>query len=354
MEQICGLDELNRRVLERGLCAACGACVGRCPYLISFKGKTVMLDRCTVEHGRCFAYCPMTFFDPDAASRIIFGSPYEDRTIGHARDIKAARATDPAIASAGQGGGTVTSMMISALSTGMIDAAVLTGCPAGEMFARGIVATAAREIVSCCGSRFVGSHSLAALREALDRGHSRIGVVGLPCQVRSLRKMALYDIMNEGLKDRVSLVVGLFCNWAFSPRQFTGFLADEFDLQNIRKCNIPPPPADVLEVETDTGLLRVPLERLRPMIQAACNECPDMTSEFADVSVGMYEGKPGWNTVITRTDAGERLFRRAVEENRLEVEAFPEANLEHLRAASDHKRKRGVAGSSRDKHDTQR
>ena len=79
-----------------------------------------------------------------------------------------------------------------------------------------------------------------------------------------------------------------------------------------------------------------------------------MTSEFADVSVGMYEGKPGWNTVITRTGAGERLIRRAVEENRLEIEAFPEANLEHLRAASDHKRKRGAAGSREDKQDTQR
>jgi coenzyme F420 hydrogenase subunit beta len=343
MEDLHGLDELNRRVLEKGLCAACGACTGRCPYLTSFHGKTVILDRCTVEHGRCFTYCPMTFFDPDETSRSVFGAQYDSESgLGHTGQVAATRSADQETASRGQGGGTVTSLMALAMEQGLIDAAVLTGLPEGDLFPRGMVATTVPEILSCCGSRYVGAHSLVALREALDRGFQRIGVVGLPCQIRSLRKMALYDLKEEGLKDRISLAVGLFCNWAFSSRDFKAFLAERYDLEHIRRFHIPPPPADVLELETTQGLTSIPLDELRPLIQAACGVCPDMTSEFADLSVGMYEGRDGWNTTIVRTDAGRSLFEKALREKALEADAFPEENLAHLKQASINKRRRSA------------
>jgi coenzyme F420 hydrogenase subunit beta len=230
--------------------------------------------------------------------------------------------------------------MIAALNSGMIDSAVLTGFMAGETRGQGIVATTVSEIASCCGSKFTGSHSLSVLREALDRGHGRIGVVALPCQVRALRKMALYDLMQENLRERIALVVGLFCNWSFSARDFSEFLAGELDLRQIEKIDIPPPPAQVLEVETQGNTVRIPLERVRPMIQTACQVCPDMTSEFADVSVGMYEGRPGWNTLISRTAAGGRLIREAVSSDRLDVDVFPQENLQHLKTASEQKRRR--------------
>ncbi len=342
MDHIHGLDELSRRVLDKGLCASCGSCVGRCPYVTAFKGRTVVLHRCTVEHGRCFAYCPMTFFDPEAAGRMVFGTPVQAEGIGHYEKISASRSADAGIAQAAQGGGTVTSLMIAALNSGMIDAAVLTGPVAGESRGQGIVATTASEISACCGSKFTGSHSLSVIREALDGGLNRIGIVALPCQVRSLRKMALYDLKQEGLRERIALVIGLFCNWAFSPRDFTEFLAKEFDLGEIGKIDIPPPPAQVLEVETQGRTVSIPLDRVRPMIQAACQVCPDMTSEFADLSVGMYEGRPGWNTLITRTAIGERLVRKAVAGDQLEPDVFPHENLEHLTAASDLKRSRAA------------
>lgn len=340
MDQIHGLDELSRRVIDKGLCASCGSCVGRCPYVTVFKGKTVVLHRCTVEHGRCFAYCPMTFFDPQEASRMVFGTSAETSGIGRYEEVTASRAKDTSVARAGQGGGTVTSLMIAALKSGIIDSAVLTAPEAGGPVGRGIVATTTSEIASCCGSKFTGSHSLSALRDALDQGHTRIGVVALPCQVRSLRKMALYDLKQEGLKERIALVIGLFCNWSFSARDFERFLANELDLRHIVKIDIPPPPAQVLEVETEARTVSVPLDRVRPMIQAACGLCPDMTSEFADLSVGMYEGRTGWNTLISRTSAGRGLIREAVKSDMLELDVFPQENLEHLTVAAENKRRR--------------
>jgi len=282
----------------------------------------------------------MTFFDPQEVGRMVFGTSAEASGIGHYEEVTASRAKAAKIAEAGQGGGTVTSLMIAALNSGMIDSAILTGSAAGESGGRGIVATTASEIASCCGSKFTGSHSLSVLREALDKGHNRIGVVALPCQVRSLRKMAMYDLKQEKLRERIALVIGLFCNWSFSARDFAEFLTKDLDLRQIGKIDIPPPPAQVLEVETEGRTVSVPLDRVRPMIQAACGICPDMTSEFADLSVGIYEGRPGWNTLISRTAKGSGLIREAVTSDLLELDVFPQENLQHLTVAAEQKRRR--------------
>ena len=118
------------------------------------------------------------------------------------------------------------------------------------------------------------------------------------------------------------------------------FLADRFAGDEARRFHIPPPPADCLEVDTAGGLRTIPLDEVRPLIQAACNVCPDMTSEFADLSVGMYEGRDGWNTLITRSDTGQSLIDRAVAQNVLELDFLPGENLLRLKQASLKKRDR--------------
>jgi coenzyme F420 hydrogenase subunit beta len=347
MTEIHGLNELFSRVLDKGLCTACGACVGGCPYLTSFKGKTVMLHSCSLEHGRCFAYCPMTFFDPDEVSRAVFRVERDLGELGYVLDVAASKAVDDNIAAKGQGGGTVTALLATAFDEDLIDAAVLTSIIPGEAYPRGIVATSAAEVRECTGSKYVGAHSLAALRDALNRGCERIGVVGLPCQVRSVRKMALYDIQKENLKERIGPVIGLFCNWAFSSREFIAFLSQRFDLERVEGFHIPPPPANSIEIDTGHGRSSIPLDEVRPMIQAACQTCEDMTSEFADLSVGMYEGKDGWNTLITRTEVGRSLVETAVARRNIEIDTFPESNLAHLKEASLNKRRRPTIGAGR-------
>ncbi len=70
-----------------------------------------------------------------------------------------------------------------------------------------------------------------------------------------------------------------------------------------------------------------------------------MTSEFADVSVGMYEGREGWNTLITRTELGRKLVERASVSGLLETDVFPDANLEHLKVASANKKSHATGDS---------
>jgi coenzyme F420 hydrogenase subunit beta len=282
----------------------------------------------------------MTFFDADTVSHQIFGTSHPDHPLGSFSGVLATRAADSDLAARGQAGATVTALVGMALDRRMVDAAILTGMPPGERYARGFVASSPEEARGALGSRYVGAHSLVALREALDRGFERICVVGLPCQVRSVRKMALQDLGNEGLKNRIGLVIGLFCNWAFSAREFCRFIAERIGAREILGMDIPPPPANVLEIRTPDSVDTIPLEDLRPLVQAACRQCDDMTSEFADLSVGMFEGRPGWNTTILRSAAGRTLFQTGVDLGVMQTDVFPEDNLLHLESASRRKRER--------------
>jgi len=65
-----------------------------------------------------------------------------------------------------------------------------------------------------------------------------------------------------------------------------------------------------------------------------------MTSEFADISVGMYEGRPGWNTLMIRSETGLELVEAATHAGVIKTEPFPEENLAHLRQASLNKKER--------------
>jgi coenzyme F420 hydrogenase subunit beta len=282
-------------------------------------------------------------FDQELVSQEVFGAPYDAGGLGNLLAVRASRATSDEMVSVAQGGGTVTSLMILALEKGLIDAVVLTGPGGPNGFAHGVVATTSEEVKSCTGSKFIGAHSLEALRQALDRGFERIGVVALPCQTRSVRKMEIYDIKKERLRERIGLLVGLFCNWTFSAREFMSFLALRNGNKEVKKYDIPPPPANILTIETATGVKSISLDELRPLIQGACQKCPDMTSEFADISVGMFEGKPGWNTLLIRTEVGTNLVGMAQEMGVLQVEPFPEENLAHLRRACLNKKERASA-----------
>ena len=68
-----------------------------------------------------------------------------------------------------------------------------------------------------------------------------------------------------------------------------------------------------------------------------------MTSEFADISVGMVEGMDAWNTVIVRTPEGKRLIEKAKKNGAIKTQPLEEARLGHLREASFQKKKRAVA-----------
>jgi len=331
-----GQQEIREMVMAKGLCTGCGACINLCPYYRSHRGKTAVLFPCTVENGRCFAFCPKVEVDLDALSSFLFGTTYEASPLGSYRAIVTARGGEKMKGVKAQAGGTVTSLIYYALRKGFISGAVLTDRE-GLLPVPKYVKTP-EEVLKCAQSKYSAAPTLASLNEAVEKGANNIGVVGTPCQILATGQMKIY-------KDSypIGLVVGLFCTWAVDYRQFEPFVAERIEIGRISKVDIPPPPAEILQVFSDNGTtMEVPLSEIRPLVPTGCLYCIDMTSEFSDISVGVLEGRPDMNTLIIRTERGQELVDEAVKDGYLFIQEMPRENLEHLIWAAGNKKSRGL------------
>ena len=114
----------------------------------------------------------------------------------------------------------------------------------------------------------------------------------------------------------------------------------KLDLPKIIKFDIPPPPANRFDAYMPSGKVSIPLEQIREFMMPGCAYCPDMTSEFTDISVGSVEGLDGWNTVIVRTERGAELIETARGKGKLETNTISPRKLTHLKEASRLKKKR--------------
>jgi coenzyme F420 hydrogenase subunit beta len=339
------LDRLKAEVLDTGLCVACGACVGLCPHLLFYDGLVAAPDDCGLAQGRCYDICPQAL-EPDQETKrkdlhALTGQK-PNPPLGPSRSVWQARATAPDLEGKVQYGGVVSTLMALALENGIVDEAVLTkadkrGAPQG-------VRVRDRDgVLAAAGSLYAAGASLQALNQALaeDAGH-KLGLVGLPCQALAASSMKAHPDYPAAAK-RLGLVIGLFCTWNLPARGLRTLLASQGVAGTIKKYDIPPPPAEVFVVETDAGIKEIPLAKVRERTLLGCALCPDMTAELADISVGAVEGRPGWNTVLVRTEAGESLLKEAEQQGLITLEEPAQEAMDHLRLAAEGKRTRAAA-----------
>jgi coenzyme F420 hydrogenase subunit beta len=336
-----GPQELACEVEQRLLCTLCGACVGMCPYRVAYRGRIVVLDECSLSQGRCYSFCPRTPVDLDDVSQAVFGVPYAADELGTFEEIVMARARDGAIRFKAQYGGTVSALTSFALREGIIDSAVLTSSDE-RLLPSGTAVRDEAEVLACAGSNFVAAPTLATFNQEAATDAQRIGVVATPCQALALAKMKASPLEDRNNIDKLKLVIGLFCTWALRYEEFAQFLQERMQLDQITRVNIPPPPANVLEVYTDFIRVPIPLDEIRRFIMPTCDFCIDMTAELADVSVGSAEGVEGWNTLIVRSGAGKELVEAARAGGAIETAPLPKENMEHLKEAALLKKRRGL------------
>lgn len=336
-----GQKGLEEKVLSRGLCAACGACLALCPYLKSRQGRVVKLDDCDLTAGRCYAYCPRSQVDWEGLQTRIFGKDTQEIEMGMVRKVLMARAKDPLWEGKVQTGGVVSALIDFALRERIIQSAVLTQREA-DLLPQGQIVSERSQVLFCSGSSYISGPTLEVLNQGPWQGDERIGIVGLPCQVLALAKMKSSALEAKTPIDRVDLVIGLFCTWALDYKPFKAFLEDRFAHQPIQKLDITPPPERLLKVWVGDKVQEIPLDEIRAFIRPACEVCPDMTSEFADLSVGTVEGMVDWNTLIVRTAFGEDLVHKAEQAGIIETRPLADESLKHLKEASLLKKQRAL------------
>ncbi len=337
---VLGSNELIEDVFKRDLCIGCGACVNLCPYYKSHRGKTARLFPCDLSRGRCYAYCPKAEVNLDELSRQLWNLSYDGSPLGNYRQILAARTGAKMPQGAYQAGGTVSALIILALKNGIIDVAALTDRQGLTPIPR--LVTDWQDVIKYAGSKFMAAPTLAAVNAGIQENYTHLGIVATPCQLTAVAQMRANPLAIEAFTDPVALTVGLFCNWSLDTRQLSALISEKLDVSAIRGMGIPPPPAGIMVFESDSGRVEIPLSEIKPLIPESCFICPDMTSEFSDVSVGMFEGQPGWNTLIVRSKQGADLVTIASDEGYLETKAMPPESIAQLTKAAGEKKARAL------------
>jgi coenzyme F420 hydrogenase subunit beta len=253
----------------------------------------------------------------------------EYQGFGRYKEVLTARSADDYIRSIAQDGGTVTTLMCFALESGLIDGAVLSRKSEEAWVPEQYVATTREEILKSAKSVYALSPSLFQLKEATrERALTKVGYVGLPCQIEAIRKMQLYPFGARDIGDSLALVVGIFCYENFYPASLKAIIEGlgEEPLEDVVRMRCA---SGKFVTEGEKGI-SLPLKQASRYIQDGDRICPDLVSEWADISVGSVGSAPGWNTVFLRTKKGRDIFKQAVGAGKLETKEIGEDGLRTL------------------------
>ncbi|RLE77295.1 MAG: hypothetical protein DRJ44_02385 [Thermoprotei archaeon] len=307
-------------------CSFCGACISICPLKsIEIEEDYPKFDpeKCT-ECGLCNKVCPilnMKFFVKELPIL----------------EAYTARTRLPEVREKGQDGGVVTTLLLALFEEGYINGAIVSSLSENEPLKPvPLLAKSKEDILASAGTRYSSSPNLSVLREA--KINDAIAVVGVPCQIRAIRL-----IENAKLKryaNPIKLRIGLFCMENYAYRTYVDELLSKFLRINpldVNRANIK---AGKFIVYLKNGeIKKVPVHDLKDFVRTSCKSCPDLTAEYADISVGGIGSEKGWSTVFIRTDIGKEVFDKVVNKGYLKVKPLSEKGRKLIAKLSSIKKK---------------
>ena len=326
--------ELFQEVVTSGLCTGCAACIVACPYDVlgydTADGtyRPFHLDpeggpeNCT--HGEkgctlCTRACPrFRDWEPEVDAFRFGRARTDDEVAGVASDVVLARATDPALAEAGQDGGFVAALLVYALEHDEIDAALVSALEGDGSTWQTVpaVVRTREEVLATSGSRYTYSANLLAYPAAVEQGFERICLVGMGCMTSAPGAMGARKAGK--IARRLSLTIGLMCSKTFDDAIFAELFEAKYGVarDKIVKMNI----KGVFQLWlTDGGYLEVPLKEAHAWTREGCKACPDFAAEHADISTGGIGEFNDWTLVVVRTDRGRDLLSAMVRDGAVEL-----------------------------------
>jgi coenzyme F420 hydrogenase subunit beta len=319
--------ELYSEVVQSGLCTGCAGCVIACPHdVIGYKHEPGEYRPFHLEeelgpddclHGvkgctSCTRACPrFRSWEPQADEHLFARTRQPDETAGVYQDILLARASDDMVHRMGQDGGLVSALLIWARENDYIDAALVSFLEGEESNwkARPGVAVTKEDILESAGSRYTYSANTLAIDEALERGLTRLALVGMSCQ-SSVPPM-MWSRKAGKIGKPFLFNIGLLCSKTFDDAIFEELFWTKYGIarQDIVKMNI----KGVFQLWLrDGGYHEIPLKECHAWTREGCTHCPDFAAEHADISTGGIGKDNDWTLTIVRTDLGREIISRMV------------------------------------------
>ena len=285
------------------VCIGCGACAYVCPT------GTIKLEDVYAKNRSSFPFAAVE-------ERTFDRSRTEDEILGIYRNGYAVRATDAEVLKKAQDGGAVTALLGYALDEGLIDCAVITVADRDWVPSTNVARTY-DELKEGLGTKYTFYPSGIGLIDAVTLDCEHIGFVGTPCQTGGLRRVITSDQPYHVDKDKIKLLMGLFCMETFTQALMDYLRQNVLPLENVEKLDIKGKELRVYDRQNELHV--VPFDDVKDYGNAGCFACPDYTAELADISTGSVGSEPGWSTVLTRTDIGEEVLTGARAKGYVEV-----------------------------------
>jgi len=314
-----GFQALNDLVIEKQNCVFCGSCISLCPRIGVNEREPKLLEY-DPECSTCFRYCPRTYFPTEMFEKELFnGNANKSYSIGHYQKLVAAKSNDETILKKAQNGGVVSSLLIHALDSGLIDGVLLTDKD-DNWYPKPVIARTREEILSCVGSKYTISPTLITYSEAIREFKlEKLAFVGVPCQINAVRKLQLSSPLSE-VYGKFKLIIGLYCRSNYTYDLLKTYVQGELGipLSTVKKFDVSN--GDFYVYKKDGSVKQVPISKTKKYAWSSCQFCKDYSAELADISVGSSGASSNdWNSVILRTDIGVNVFNDAVKTNRLTI-----------------------------------
>jgi len=340
---------LKETVIDKGLCTGCGICVGVCPngvWEIQWKdgdAEPGLTQKECNACGVCVSVCPGKDIPLLELEQVFLGKKRDpDRDeVGIYRKAYKAYAGDARVRDAGAAGGVATALLAYGLDKDVFDGSIVAGFnPERPYLAEGRIVTDSRELVQHARSKYGGNPPLnAVLSEAvLDRGISKLGVIGCPCHVHGIRKLQRAGKPKK-IAESIRLVFGLFCA---SQMHFEGtrhLLSEYCGIESVDDIEMIDyrwgawPGRFFAKTKDGTEYLVDRHEYVYHHLFNAwqrdrCTVCLDHCAEVADIAFGdfwdpdMKPGDPGWTMVIVRSEVGLQFMEDAARDGYVVAEAF--------------------------------
>jgi len=334
-----GWKELSEEIIQTGKCVYCGACGAFCTNIQFDKEKEIPIEdgsckdinTCKDGYGLCYNLCPKTETEAIPLSLLdkwVFGKKH-DRILGHYLDIISIKLTDKARESVPDKAGPISGLLWLAMENGLVDSSIITD--KDENFRPfPMVAQNSQDIFKGAGYKPSQGPLLSLLGDAINKERVDIAVVGTPCQIQALRKLQNHPAFDYEAYDLVSLAIGTFCLGTYY-NQLLEMVFNEFGIKTSEIDKISTDKDNFnMKIFCNSSVKEIPLNYIYDKaIRKACFSCSDYTGSFADLSIGKFGSKEGWNTLIVRTERGKEIFDLAVEQNFIEAKPL-EHNMKEL------------------------